>query len=460
MRCPSPSGSGTFFDAGPAAAERSRHPTATATATATARRERWLGRGSLALGLLLPLIAGSAQADGTSTTGSGTCAGAIDNNMIAGTTSISIGSGDELTLVPVAQAGAVFSRAECECRARDISMRVTLSTPAPAASNFGVGMYIGDADCSKLSYRNSTSPSCDVAPTPADQNFRRTAPFDVPLPGEVVTLPRPKSQDPMTWMYSCGDTNGPQQRTATITLGPDSDMPATCTLPLAVNTRPPTAEVTIGRITSGNGALSVDWSVPEGTVGIDSYQVLCRKKSDKATPVHDDGYLTDKRFWFSSCLDGMLWRRPVPGRDRNMRVERKGFTTSDMRDFPLDPRFICSGRIMATTNSLNTRIDGLSNEQAYQVMVVAIDTYGNAKASQIMEGTPLPIQSPLEGFCDEQGNCPTGFGCAVSATNPGRPAAGAGLGVLLLSLLGLAGLGGRRLSVQTARVARRLRGTR
>lgn len=417
----------------------------------------WAGVGpAAALGLLVPLAGspGLAQAQMTSTTGSGTCSGSIDNKMIAGTTSISIGTGDELTLVPAAQAGAIFSRAECECRSRDVFMHIVLTSPAPVASNFGLGMYIGDADCAKLSYRNSTSPSCDTASMPSDQSFRRTAPFDVSLPSEVVTLPRPKSQDPMTWMYSCADTNGPQQRTATITLGPDSDAPATCTLPLAVNTRPPTADVTINNITSGNGALSVSWSVPENTVGIDSYQVLCRKKSDPKTPVRDEGFLTSQRYWFSSCLDGVLYRRPVPGRDKNMRVESKGHTTSQMLDFPLDPRFICSGRIMATTNSLNTRIDGLVNQEIYQVMVVAIDTYGNAKPSPLMEGTPLVTQNPLESFCDEQGNCPTGFGCTMGRA-PAQPGSSTP-GLLLLSLLGLAGLGlGRRV-----RAAQRARGDR
>jgi MYXO-CTERM domain-containing protein len=415
-----------------------------------------LGPAAAALGLLLPLAGapGPAQAQMTSTTGSGTCSGSIDNKMIAGTTSISIGTGDEQTLVPVAQAGAIFSRAECECRSRDVFMHIVLTSPAPVASNFGLGMYIGDADCAKLSYRNSTSPSCDPAAMPSDQSFRRTAPFDVALPSEVVTQPRPKAQDPMTWMYSCADTNGPQQRTATITLGPDSDAPASCTLPLAVNTRPPTAEVTINSITSGNGALGVNWSVPEGTVGIDSYQVLCRKKSDPKTPVRDEGFLTSQRYWFSSCLDGVLYRRPVPGRDKNMRVERAGFTTSQRLDFPLDPRFICSGRIMATTNSLNTRIDGLVNQEVYQVMVVAIDTYGNAKPSALMEGTPLVTQNPLESFCDDKGNCPTGFGCSVGQA-PSRSAVPT-FGLFLLWLLGLFGL--RRARRQ--RAAQPVRGSR
>jgi hypothetical protein len=102
-----------------------------------------------------------------------------------------------------------------------------------------------------------------------------------------------------------------------------------------------------------------------------------------------------------------------------MDIARPGFTTSLMGDFPMDPRFICSGRIMPMTNNLSTRLDGLINNEVYEVMVVAIDTYGNPKPSMMMEGTPLVTQNPIEAFCDPQGNCPTGFGCSVTGAGTG-----------------------------------------
>lgn len=414
-------------------------------------------RSLLTLGMLGALLAGAqgrseAQMTGN-TTGSGMCSGTLGAVMLAGTTSIAIGEGNDQTLVPAAQAGAIFSRAECECQSQDIYMRIQLTTPAASGSDFGgLGMYVGDADCLKLSYRKGAgNPNCDDTLTkpPAD-SFRRNSPFLVSLPSHVVTAPKPR--DEMNWAYKCADTNGPQQRNATITLGPDSDMPASCSLPLSVNTTGPTANVTLNGITSGNGALTVSWSVPEGTVGIDSYQVLCRKKSDPKVPVHDAEYRNQQHSWFSACIDGILYRRPVAGRTNNMDIKRPGFTTSVMGDFPMDPRFICSGRIMPMTNNLSTRLDGLNNNEVYQVMVVAIDTYGNPKPSMIMEGTPLSTQNPIEAFCDSQGNCPTGFGCSAAGAGTGSGRGPASslplLGLVSLSLLGLARL--RRRVTRTA----------
>jgi hypothetical protein len=406
--------------------------------------------GSLALGGLLFATAAEAQMTGNMA-GSGTCSGTLGMVTLAGTTSIAIGEGNDQSLVPAAQAGAIIGRAECECQSQDIFMRIQLTTPAAPGADFGgMGMYVGNtAECVKATFRQGAgNPICDESLTkpPAD-SFRRNAPFLVSMPSHVITSPKPR--DEMNWTYACADTKGPQTRNVMITLGPDSDMPASCTLPLSVNTTGPVAEVTLDGITSGNGALGVSWSVPEGTVGIDSYQVLCRKKSDPKVPIHDEAYRNQQRSWFSACIDGMLYRRPVPGRSNNMNVPRPGLSTSDMSDFRMDPRFICSGRIMPTTNSLNTRIEGLNNNEVYQVMVVAIDTYGNPKPSMVMEGTPLPTQNPIETFCDSEGNCPTGFGCSVAAGRAPASSPLPVLGLLSLSLLGLGGLR-RRLAARRA----------
>ena len=59
----------------------------------------------------------------------------------------------------------------------------------------------------------------------------------------------------------------------------------------------------------------------------------------------------------------------------------------------LDPKFICSTFIDATTTtSFSERIGGLTNNESYQFVVVAIDQYGNPSPSPLLTGVPMPVE--------------------------------------------------------------------
>jgi hypothetical protein len=377
----------------------------------------------------------------TTTAGNGTCSGTVNGKTISGKTMLSLGGvpvqlntgpageqsngcGAASSSIDIVQqnVGTAFGRAECECRGRGLKMRVLLDSPvASDGQAFNVGMYVGQDNCSDQTQRTTTGALCEqiTSTNPPDnstfqiksESFRVAgSPIDIALPSEALTKQRPVGTSAMGWMYSC-DTGGPQNVTAQVLLGPDS-APATCKLPLMVNTQGPTAP-TLDSVGSGNGALVANWSVPEGTAGILFYQILCRSVSSPTKPAMSDEFLASTRHYFSACIDGVLYRRPFNSDNTNSTEPHPGLGSSTAGGkFLVDPHFICSDRITATTTSVSQRISGLNNNEDYELMVVSIDAYGNATPSNVVVGTPWPTNGILDDSCKTAANCPAGFGCS------------------------------------------------
>ena len=124
--------------------------------------------------------------------------------------------------------------------------------------------------------------------------------------------------------------------------------------------------------------------------------MLCRSKNTPNVPVMSDEFRSSTPYYFSACIDGMLYRRPLNSGNTNTTEERPGFGTMPAAGkFLVDPRFICSDRVTATTTDLSARIAGLNNGEEYEVMVVSIDSYGNATESAVVVGTPQPTKGWL-----------------------------------------------------------------
>ncbi len=370
----------------------------------------------------------------TSTAGTGTCSGTVNGKTISGKTMLSLGSEPvQLNVGPAGEQsvgcsgasdsidivqqnlGTAFGLAECQCQGRGLKMRVVLDSPvAQDGQAFNASMYVGPDNCSDQTERTRSGTTCEqvTSSNPANNwtfkldanSFRSVAPIDVSLPAELLT----KRQGGMP----C-DTQGPQNVTAQVLLGPDAS-PATCKLALMVDTQGPAAP-SLNEVGGGNGALTAHWSVAEGTAGILFYQLLCRKKSDPTKPVMSEAFLAETRHYFSACIDGVLYRRPYNASNTNSIEEHKELAVPpEPGKFLVDPHFICSDRIVATTTDLSQRISGLENGEAYEVMVVAIDAYGNAKPSNVVVGTPMATKGVFDDACQSESNCPTGFGCSSS----------------------------------------------
>ena len=381
-------------------------------------------------------------------TGIGTCSGMtmINGQSLVGSTQLYVGDNIDQkkgALIPASLGGAVFNRAECECRSRDIRMHVILTTPAgPNGTAPGAKMFIGMSGCEDTTMQSQGR--CDQITTqhPAKNTdwslngaaFQNITPFDITIPPEVVTNPQTMATASDDKYLAC-DNGGPQSWTVTVTVGPDA-MPNICTLPVTVNTQGPKEPSGVGA-RSGDGALTLNWSVPAGTSGIDSYQVLCRKVSDRNHPAMSDEFLQNTRYYFSSCLNNKtrLFRRTLVGLNTNSDpATDRELQPTGSTDFPLDPRLRCSDRILAATTQLETRITGLTNKEDYELVVLAIDSSGNATPSAVVTGTPQPTAQPGAEFCDG-GDCP-GFGCQAGRAAAAGPGAGAGAaGLLTLGLL-------------------------
>lgn len=369
--------------------------------------------------------------------GVGTCMGMYSGQTLAGNTQLYVGDpGNNYTkgaLVPSNYASAVFNKAECQCKSRDIRMYFRLTTPLGNVANPpGTTMYIGQSGCEMPTTR--TNGICDQVDGnhPADsrfslpgESFKYNLPFDVVIPPEVVTNPESASS------YTECSTGGPQSYTITVAVGPDTG-PAVCTLPVEVNTQGPHAPEGLSAI-KGDGALTLHWSVPDGTTGIKWYQVLCRNKARPNELAMSKDFLDKTPYYFSSCIGGKLYRQRIGELN----------TGSDPADtavpalggeFAIDPRLRCSDKITPSVSQLSTRITGLENGQTYEVMVVAIDSFGNATPSAVVSETPKANESPLGNYCEGEA-CP-GFGCQAGTGAPGAASgAGAAVGLLALGLL-------------------------
>jgi hypothetical protein len=411
--------------------------------------------------------------------GVGTCTGTVDipsMPSIMGSTYLAVGS------TVLINGGSVFGLAECECRSRDISMVVHLTSPIPyGTTGVSYATWIGSSqDCSQQMYQSLTGSLCEqisansppgyqaLSSDQLDGDFKSIAPFNIPIPAEVLTNPQPVGTTDWNWACNSAGVTNP---TVYALIGPNPT-PATCELPVFVNTTPAQAPTSL-QLSSGDGALTATWSVPTGTTGVDYYQILCRKMAvpnQPSVPVMATNNITNTSYWFSACINGTLYRRPTPGSTSTANTQEPAGATAWYPDmgvnvapppdmagepppdmigepppdmtaavqdggtgtgttpsgvpFPIDPNFICSDKINAAGSALLQRISGLQNGTAYEVMVVSIDDYGNAAASNVVAATPQMTENPLQPFCDtNNGNCPTGFGCQFATAPVGAASA-------------------------------------
>lgn len=436
---------------------------------------------SLALVIALGsgLWAGAARAQMAAT-----CSGMLGNQQVTGTIYLNVPvTGDKIVRVDPSKndgnAGGVFNRAECECKtagASGVQMAVIMSAPIPlSVTGQGLTMWLGTgADCTDSTNQNNSCFQLNPAPKELSlASFQSTAEFTIPLPADLLTDPLGV---PKGGPRSCESKM--QTSIVNILIGASANpVPVTCKLSVPINTIAPIISnpggVTIG---AGDGALTVNF--PTEMSGARSYQVLCREKG-ATTPVASLSERYSATPFYSTCVNGAIKRRiEVPGSaasggtsdggvtttdggfltqgptPSNRIGKRGGWTPQDTGDMAtpdlapvtdpfllLDPSFLCSERVTGGGTTATTRIDGLENDHDYEVLVVAIDVFGNATPYSVQTGRPRPAQNLGEALGkDAQGNGYLGFRCQAA---PGGARPKAPVGLALLALVGLS-LGARR----------------
>lgn len=440
----------------------------------------------LVINLGLGLAPALALAQQTPTPMLGSCSGSVGNTMIGGTVGLVLNG----KTIPTTE---VFGLAECECPNDDIKLQIQMGGAAGnvvpnTATQRGTAMYIGLQECSDP--RNNPNQLCEqISSVPiAFESFTTPNPFSISVP--VPTLVDPRRVGDST-ARTCAAMAG-SGRVITLLLGDTASMPAKCTLNQSVDTVPPPRPSGV-QLRPGDGALTVSWNAPPVAEAsqIRFYQVLCRL-SDVAAGADDtvpSFRNTEKHPQYAACINGKIQHRefpaggvvvnqptdmatstllpPEPG-DTNGTNEVLDAGTQDggaadqgapadmidVKDLAppadlaaptsgtfLDQKYLCSGNIMSSAGSI--RIDGLENDKRYDIVVLAIDFYGNAASSTVVTGSPVPAQNLAEALWGA-GNRAGGFAC--SAVPPGaQPTTLAGAALFAaLGALGVASVRTRR----------------
>lgn len=424
---------------------------------------------ALVIALGTGLWAGAARAQMAAT-----CSGMLGNQQVTGTIYLNVPvTGDKIVRVDPSKndgnAGGVFNRAECDCKtsgASGVQMAILMSAPIPlTVTGQGLTMWLGTgADCTDSATQNNSCYQINPAPKELSlASFQSTAEFTIPLSADLLTDP---IGDPKGSPRTCVK----QMRTSIVNIligAAASPVPVTCKLSVPISTIPPVVSDPGGvTVAAGDGALTVNF--PTEMSGARSYQVLCREKG-ATTPVASLSEKYSATPYYSTCVSGVIKRRiEVPGSaasgggsdggvvttdggfltqgptpSNRIGKGAGGWTPQDTGDMAtpdlgpvtdpfllLDPSFLCSERVTGGGNSASKRIDGLLNDHEYEVLVVAIDVFGNTTPYSVQTGKPRPAQNLGEALGGEY----LGFHCQAA---PGGVHRGAPVELGLLALTGL-----------------------
>ncbi len=398
----------------------------------------------------LPLAARAQSTSG----GTGTCSG-----MMTGTIGLAVpqSNGSFLTIPSSQIATGVFGRAECDCAAAannpDLNLEIKLTSPFPASTAGTAEIWVGDSSCTNATTRTSSSnTTCQKIASPSIQDFTINS-NGTSSSGLHYVLPANALSDPFKLI--CDPAQGAlstPSNSVYLYIYTDPSMPlATCTLTLSERLVGPDP-VTGTSASGGDGAVTLNWTPPAtGSNSPSFFQILCA--DDCGNPISD----SPPAQIYSVCENGVLSRRDLTSGGSSPSTGTDGGTTTstdmatmalsiDVRDrlgwhpnvaacpadmglsafadggalgpgmtnpfASLDPRYICSTQITPSTTS--QRISGLVNGQNYHFYVLSVDAYGNATASDEINGSPQPTEDLWRRYRDAGGG-PGGCFIATAA---------------------------------------------
>ncbi|MCU1280004.1 MAG: hypothetical protein JWM53_3550 [bacterium] len=419
-----------------------------------------------ALGLPLTVHAqaggsgGGGGGGGSTGTGSPNCTGMMTGNMGL---AVPQPDGTFLSIPSTQVSTGVFGRAECDCASApnnpDINLEIKLTTPFPASTAGTAEIWVGDSSCLNVSTRTSSSnTTCQKIATPSTQDFTinstGTSASGLHYPLKADALSNPDPQNPTK--HTCDPAQGAlatPSNSVYLFIYTDPNMPlATCTLNMSERLQGPDA-VSNTSASGGDAAVTVNWTGPGPSVNSPSfYQMVCA--DDCGNPIFDT---PSAKQIYSVCSNGVLSRRDLTtgGSSTTGGGSDGGVTSSDMALMSLstdvsgrlpwhpnvascpadmgidsivdggvfapgstgplaslDPRFICSPQI--SPNDTSRRISGLINGQVYHFLVLSVDAFGNATASNLINGTAQPTEDLWRRYRDAGGG-PGGCFIATAA---------------------------------------------
>jgi hypothetical protein len=391
----------------------------------------------LALGCGLAATA-RAQSGGSGGTGGGTAGLGSCSGQITGSVGLAIpdGSGNFTTVQP-ASVGYVYNYAECACTPPvddQVNLEIKLTTALGHGPAGNVQVWVGSG-CDNYTTRTATNnTACQQINVPINitdfslDSTASTSGIHIPIPGNALSSPV---------LHEC--TSSVLSNQIYVFLYTDITNPfATCTLSPSEDNQGPEPAVKPGA-TTGDSAVHLNWTSPAvGSLYPINYQILCA--DDAGNPVPQSSTHTPL---YSTCVDGVLERRPVPsGGSLSTGTDDAGTSTADLGfsrlpagganpdyvpplivdggtgdggvgdggafdmtpaagdmavnpiTFPalktLDKKFICSDQIAPTATGAT--IGNLQNYQKYHFVILSIDQFGNATPAADVSATPLPVE--------------------------------------------------------------------
>jgi hypothetical protein len=338
-----------------------------------------------------------------------------------------------------------FNKARCDC-STPATIYVALSQSGLAklstASNQGsIEVWIGAA-CNDLTTRGTRCHffgSTLMTVFLRDQAARLFIPTDVRMMSGQPNLGVDTTLDGAisgTGFPNPDCTINGQQFTQTVWVLVDSnndgvpDVAATQSVLIDL-TPPPAPDPATVSVVGGNQALIVNWQGVDTGLYPDliGYQILCNRGGD--LQVFSDGTFHPG---FLSCED------PASGVGT---ID----PTFDGGVQGLNPLFVCSPLLSATTSSYRVKI--LQNDITYGAAVVAIDNSGNASTPDLFYGVPIKTKSFYDVYRNDDPDHPgsaSGGLCTLGtgSTSGGAIAGACGALALIAIVLARRGRGGRR----------------
>jgi hypothetical protein len=286
--------------------------------------------------------------------------------LLAGTIGLALDEGGTVSPLPDTIAAHFFGADECACRSSDVRTHVTLTQALPAGTSGTVELWLG-VGCADYAIRTEEDSPCGLVATGSIADFTTAG-------AGVVDLPGP------------GDACGRPFSTLTLILYTDPQQPfATCTMPIHPTQGRPAQPTTLGAARNPDGTITIEWQRPadKSLAPTTAYQILCAdgRNARLYDPPESDGA-------YSICLPNQILERRTLGLSSDGTLGGGNFAA-------LDHGFLCSPPLAADSASFVLPAPPAGRDA--QLVVVAVDAWGDASASSVVTvAAPAP---PSHGGC-------------------------------------------------------------
>jgi hypothetical protein len=307
------------------------------------------------------------------------------SGMIAGATHLGLADASGIiNILDDAQAQTVFGSAECGCESSDFYLNVRLTTALGIGTAGNVQVWVGQ-DCDKYENRVNLNGPCELIASPTIQTFTTASDSsgDIMIPIPSVSLISPNIHD-------CSPHAATANSVYVLAFTDPTAPFASCTLPLAQDTREPGKPTNLTAEWLADGTLQTSWT-PAADGRSYEYNLVIATADGQPLRMPPQTFESE----YSMCLpDGRLLRRTLKGADQS------GVVTPAPQPQPGDPLVASPAFYLAPARGDHTARWNLAQDRGYRLALVATDAFGNATSSdEVQVGANPNLPPPSKGGC-------------------------------------------------------------